>query len=153
MRHEGSSDGSMAKDLLAMAKDLLAMEFPTQDALDKYLKEHPDADKSLHKVKETKKPAEKVQSDHTPEKHSKYLREVSKSNFNRGTAEEAERIWDLGVKRGLVTHQEAHKALDYMKKNYKVEHGWGNVVGAEDALKSIGIDKAELDKRKAKLKE
>jgi K+/H+ antiporter YhaU regulatory subunit KhtT len=31
------------------------MEFPTQEALKKYLDEHPDADKTKHKVKETKK--------------------------------------------------------------------------------------------------
>jgi hypothetical protein len=31
-----------------------AMEFPTQGALDKYLKAHPDADKSKHKVVEKK---------------------------------------------------------------------------------------------------
>ena len=46
---------AVAKELLAIAKDLLAMDFPTQDAYDKYMKEHPDADKSLHTVKETKK--------------------------------------------------------------------------------------------------
>ena len=45
----------VAKELLAIAKELVAMDFPTQDAMDKYLKEHPDADKSLHHVKETKK--------------------------------------------------------------------------------------------------
>lgn len=39
------------------------MEFPTKDALDKYLKEHPDADKSKHSVKETKDPeASQVES-------------------------------------------------------------------------------------------
>jgi hypothetical protein len=32
-----------------------ATEFPTQKALDEYLKEHPDADKSNHKVVESKK--------------------------------------------------------------------------------------------------
>ena len=42
--------GSVAADA-----SRVAMEFPTQDAMDKYLKEHPDADKSLHTVKETKK--------------------------------------------------------------------------------------------------
>jgi hypothetical protein len=31
-----------------------AMEFPTEEALKKYLKEHPDADKSKHTVKKTK---------------------------------------------------------------------------------------------------
>jgi hypothetical protein len=32
-----------------------AMEFPTEDALKKYLKDHPDADKGKHKVKKTEK--------------------------------------------------------------------------------------------------
>ena len=42
---------AVAKELLVLAKDLVGMEFPTQDALDKYLKEHPDADRSNHSVK------------------------------------------------------------------------------------------------------
>lgn len=37
--------------ILASAKE--AMEFPTQEALEAYLKEHPGADKSKHKVKKT----------------------------------------------------------------------------------------------------
>jgi len=45
----------VAKELVKIARELVAMEFPTQDAYDKYMKEHPDADKSLHSVKETKK--------------------------------------------------------------------------------------------------
>jgi hypothetical protein len=41
---------------------MIAMDFPTQDAYDKYMKEHPDADKSKHKVvkqEESKKEIEK----------------------------------------------------------------------------------------------
>jgi hypothetical protein len=45
---------AVANELLRIAEDLMAMDFPTQDAYDKYLKEHPDADKSKHHVKETK---------------------------------------------------------------------------------------------------
>ena len=45
----------VASELMAVAKELQAFEFPTQDALDRYLKDHPAADKSKHKVKETKK--------------------------------------------------------------------------------------------------
>jgi hypothetical protein len=33
------------------AEELVAKEFPSQDALNKYLKDHPDADKSKHTVK------------------------------------------------------------------------------------------------------
>lgn len=50
---------AVANELLRIAEDLVAMDFPTQDAMDKYLKDHPDADKSKHHVKETKKEAPK----------------------------------------------------------------------------------------------
>ncbi len=40
----------VASELLAVARELVAMDFPTQDAMDKYLKNHPDADRSNHKV-------------------------------------------------------------------------------------------------------
>lgn len=40
----------VAKELLKLAKELLSMDFPNQEALDKYLKDHPDADRSNHKV-------------------------------------------------------------------------------------------------------
>ena len=42
----------VAKELLSIARELVAIEFPTQDAYDKYMKDHPDADKSKHKVVE-----------------------------------------------------------------------------------------------------
>ena len=64
-----------AKELLGMAKELLAIEFPTQDALDKYLKDHPDANRSNHKVKETKKEGpkkelkEKLERSFSPSNH------------------------------------------------------------------------------------
>jgi hypothetical protein len=56
---------SIASELLLVAKELTAIEFPTQDAYDKYMKEHPDADKSLHRVTKTEKkeaPAKKEES-------------------------------------------------------------------------------------------
>jgi hypothetical protein len=37
--------------LLPLVTDRVAMEFDSQDALDRYLKDHPKADKSRHKVK------------------------------------------------------------------------------------------------------
>jgi hypothetical protein len=44
----------LAGEILAIARDLVGMEFPTQDALDKYLKDHPDADRGKHRVVKTK---------------------------------------------------------------------------------------------------
>lgn len=46
---------AIAQELVKLASELIGMEFPTQDAYDKYMKEHPDADKSKHSVVETKK--------------------------------------------------------------------------------------------------
>jgi hypothetical protein len=63
----------LAKDNPELRKHLVpilkeAMEFPTQKALKKYLDDHPDADKSKHKVVETKK--EKVEK---PQKKRKSI--------------------------------------------------------------------------------
>jgi len=44
----------VARELVSIAKSLVAIDFPTQDALDKYLKDHPDADRSKHRVVENK---------------------------------------------------------------------------------------------------
>jgi predicted RNA-binding Zn-ribbon protein involved in translation (DUF1610 family) len=51
-----------------VVRELTAIEFPTQDAYDKYMKEHPDADKSLHRVVETKKetPAKEEKTERKP---------------------------------------------------------------------------------------
>lgn len=51
-----------AKRLIEAARELLGMEFPSQDALDKYLKDHPDADRSNHRVVETKKETTKKET-------------------------------------------------------------------------------------------
>jgi hypothetical protein len=45
----------IAADVLILARELLSIDFPTKDAMDKYLKDHPDADHSNHRVVETKK--------------------------------------------------------------------------------------------------
>jgi hypothetical protein len=46
-----------------MKIDRKAMEFPTQDAMKRYLKDHPAADKSKHTVKENKKEPAKKESE------------------------------------------------------------------------------------------
>ena len=69
----------VASELVRIAKDLLAMEFPTQDAMDKYLKEHPDADRSNHKVVPTKKDAP------APEHKDMPLKKHNKAKVNSGS--------------------------------------------------------------------
>ena len=51
---------------------LTAMEFPTQEALDKYLKDHPDADKSKHKVVKNDESERKIRE--TPDEVEKRLK-------------------------------------------------------------------------------
>jgi hypothetical protein len=61
----GMDNSKLAKELLFLAKEVLGMDFPTQDAFDKYMKEHPDANRSNHKVVKTDKkdsPAKKYET-------------------------------------------------------------------------------------------
>jgi len=118
------------------------------------MKEHPDADKSLHSVKKTEKkaPAKKEQLKKPPEHWmKKFWNKKSKASFNRGTAEQAEKLHHA-VELGHLTMEEADKALDYMVKHYKVdEKGWGNIVQAEDAVeKGAGVSMDEIKKRQGK---
>ena len=41
----------LAKEIMKVADILLGMEFKTEDAMEKYLKKHPDAEKRNHSVK------------------------------------------------------------------------------------------------------
>ena len=56
-----TSTSKVAKELLFLAKEMVGIDFPTQDAYDKYMKDHPDADKTNHRVVKTpeKAPAKK----------------------------------------------------------------------------------------------
>jgi hypothetical protein len=54
---EKAKKSAVASQLLFLAKEVIGMDFPTQDAMDKYLREHPDADKTNHRVVETEKAA------------------------------------------------------------------------------------------------
>jgi len=49
----------VAQELVLLAKSLISMDFPTEEAMKKYLEEHPGADRTLHRVKETRKDDEK----------------------------------------------------------------------------------------------
>jgi hypothetical protein len=45
----------IATEILAVAKELLSVDFSTKEEFDKYMKDHPDANRSNHKVVEIKK--------------------------------------------------------------------------------------------------
>jgi hypothetical protein len=95
---------------------LIAMDFPTQDAYDKYMKEHPDADKSKHTVKETQKePAKKEPAKkHDVVELTSIARKKYKGNklfggncgqFALGLAKHLIDIGAKDVKLGLITEK------------------------------------------------
>ncbi len=57
-----------------------AEEFPTQDALNKYLSEHPDADKSKHTVKKPGSNTQKDEYDRQDADFRKKLQDIAKKN-------------------------------------------------------------------------
>ena len=72
----------LAKELVRVAQILVGIEFDSQDAMDKYLKEHPDADKSNHSVKETeKKPEGEDEKDQAHSDISSVLKSFSGVSF------------------------------------------------------------------------
>jgi predicted RNA-binding Zn-ribbon protein involved in translation (DUF1610 family) len=96
-----------------VAHELMAIEFPTQDAYDKYMKEHPDADKSLHRVTKTEtktekksKPLSREVFDQVADEMRSHLRgtdrfvtkETMHALINRGkrklTEEQFGKVWD-----------------------------------------------------------
>jgi ribosomal protein S25 len=61
--------------LLPLLTDKVAMVFTTQEALDKYLKDHPSAKKTNHRVQETKGDKGKGEDKENPE-HKKMYEEI-----------------------------------------------------------------------------
>jgi hypothetical protein len=75
---------------VALAKVLVGMEFPTEDALDKYLDLHPDADRSKHTVKkEEKEPAKK---DEGEAEHKPVGKPHKKTPIRRNTLEKVKNV-------------------------------------------------------------
>ena len=85
---------AVARELLAIARELQAIEFPTQDAYDKYMKEHPGADKSLHRVVETKK--EPVKKEEPEKQETKTL--SKQEHTHRVDKDTSIRVYDNGGK-------------------------------------------------------
>jgi DNA-directed RNA polymerase subunit RPC12/RpoP len=91
----------------SVARELVAIDFPTQDAYDKYMKEHPDADKSKHKIKpQTREQVDKYLREHpgeaerrtreTPEQVEERLKKQMGDKYKpqKERTEEAKKEWD-----------------------------------------------------------
>jgi len=84
----------IAKELVKIAKSLIAIEFPTQKAMDKYLKEHPDADKRLHWVSDELHTMDRVNGGTFPKKDNEELERKIKEN-----PEKSEELYKEHVKK------------------------------------------------------
>jgi hypothetical protein len=75
----------LRSDILPLVTGRVAMEFRTQEAMDAYLKAHPKADKSKHKVKDTKTPqggrGSKGKTTYS-EKHRVHLRGITDAQLD-----------------------------------------------------------------------
>jgi len=86
----------VAREILKVAKELLAIEFPTQDAMKKYLDEHPDADKSNHKVVETKKDEPKKEEKKPESDKPANKKDVVRKKINEFVGEHGDAALDVG---------------------------------------------------------
>ncbi len=83
----------VAVELVTAASDIMAMDFPTQDIMDKYLKKHPAADKSKHKVVESPNEIQK-KIDETPDQVEERLKKQQGDKYKtqeQRTKEEKEK--------------------------------------------------------------
>jgi len=121
----------VARELVKIAKSLVSIEFPSQDALDKYLKEHPAADKGNHSVKKTfslKKGG----------LHGRKLTTVGKMRFNSHFPVRTQRILkmlDEGNSVSMEDIRNVHDELDsiYMPEPWERKHS----VSLRKKLKAI----------------
>jgi hypothetical protein len=87
----------IAKHMVALARDIMATEFPSQEALDKYLHEHPDADRSNHSVKEQGPKAPKKEDPADNPKVKTVKQWVKTRNESPGH----KKTWGVSEKHGL----------------------------------------------------
>jgi hypothetical protein len=122
----------VAEELLKIAKLLTAMEFDTEAQLKKYLKEHPDADKSKHSVKKKdSKPKtdqgddvkKKVKEKMKGEKSVSGLKKQEKGKKPKGWSTnpnwENTDVYEVGGEGLDDSIPSYRKVLEYLQKNDK----------------------------------
>ena len=122
----------IATELLMIAREVLSIDFPTQDAYNKYLKEHPAADRSNHRVVEMKR----VESD-KGEEFKKKIREKNKIIEER-LVQRGEKIKDKLVECGLFSKQDVLSAMDKVIADKKLDNnGIYNILDVLDKSKVL----------------
>jgi hypothetical protein len=71
----------IAQELLLIAKELMSMDFATKEEYDKYMKDHPDADKSKHHV--VNNPAKSVKPPEKPSDKKDKTEEALKGGLQK----------------------------------------------------------------------
>ncbi len=84
----------IAMELVKLARELVSKEFATKEQLNKYLKEHPDADKSMHTVKSPGNSQSKGEDKPKPKQKKKSPGSVNEQMRYKKTTREEERDYD-----------------------------------------------------------
>ena len=89
----------LAKQIIKIAKQLVGIQFATKQQMQKYLKDHPGADKRNHSVKKEQKKEKKVQREEQKEKDEPlYEYNIKKYLSDPKTSQKTlERIWEKSV--------------------------------------------------------
>ncbi|NBQ99655.1 MAG: hypothetical protein EBT79_02420 [Actinobacteria bacterium] len=132
--------------ILPLVTNRVAMEFETQDALDKYLKDHPKADKSKHKVKGEgggdKGKSDKGKSDKGKSKGKKDIQfEVDDATLEKRRPAISDDLKDYGSDASPDDLKPEHREV---LKDYKLEIVGHDAAQAVDIARKIkdGIDKS-----------
>jgi hypothetical protein len=148
----------LAKELVKVALTLVSTEFDSQEALDKYLKEHPDADKSLHSVKKQEKPAEKKEETKSEEKKTSYKDKINalKQRHEQEMSslhDEYANSSDYSERPSKATHKIKKAIIDSVGGHFRKDHlGMPQTHGAVHFHLGSGYKNSEVTSRLKKIK-
>lgn len=122
----------VAKELLAIGR-MIAMDFPTQEAYEKYMKEHPDADRSKHRVVkyDPSKPETHPMNLMQQRKNEQKMREIGKA-----LGKKPEDLTNDDIVKHNKTKNELQGGLKQWVKDYK-EQRKSNPEGAKQTKENI----------------
>ncbi len=131
--------------------ELLSREFPTDEALKKYLQDHPKADKSKHTVKPTKEQKDEARSKERDREDAEFSQALRKTLKDKGVSENAIHTWIDKEKAKL----DETAPGDYGKKEKaeQAEREFGNDLRKMLRDKGISTDDAKkwVEEEKKKL--
>jgi hypothetical protein len=124
----------VAHELLVVSRELMAIDFPSQDALDKYMKEHPDGDRSNHHVVEEQNRSNGEESGEKKvetNKSEKPTSQMEKDSDSKRANDLFSSAWSMA---------EWRRTIDVFNKEHSLSSGQQGEV-----LKKSGISQPEAD--------